>query len=333
MVDLVEFMNSVLSILDTNGLTDVDSVREFVHKRATSELISLTEGLREAMLQSSDPALRGMEKPSLDQANFLPSSSLRGASGCAAWQCRVQKIRILKRYIALYCDMGVVPVNLDWNYSANDGQPDIAAKHHLVGSILALVELRPLIESGLAVVVPEALRLCAKHWEEAVPGYAKIVGSAKKLCELKASKFTATYEPIVAGNQRLGIINFTGPDEYLDHGKISRLLHSFPPWVPIKRRLRRWKIPLSTIRNRGLLLPFFRGVANDELLQGSLSSVDNARYVTDLPGELEFYQLLNKRDALAEQTASLCARLTHTIPLMGDVPIHRILRIRGLDPR
>jgi hypothetical protein len=325
-------MNSLLSILDTNSLTDETSVSEFVHKKSASELLSLTEGLREAMLQDSKSASAEGGQASLDKANFLPSSSLRGASGCEQWECRSQKIRTLARYVALYCDKGIVPINLDWRHETNEGQPSFAERFHLVASILTILELRPLIEAGLVVIVPEVIWLCERHWGEAVPGYKKILKTAETLSNLKANKFNLSYEPVVAGSFRAACLKITGPEKYLDHGKILWLLGSFPSWVPPGRRLRRWKVSPSTIRNRKLLLPFFMAMANDALLQGYFGAVHDARYVTDLAGELEFYQLLNKRDILAERTASLCARLTHTVPLMSEIPIEKVMKVRREDP-
>jgi hypothetical protein len=324
-------MDNLLSILDTNGLTNHARAQEWVHNSASSEIVSLIEGLREAMLQASSALSQNTER-SLDRADFLPSSSLRGSSGCALWDCRAKKIRILSRYIALYCDLAVIPINFDWDYATSEKHQDISSRLSVLASISALIELRPLIEGGLVVVVPEGLRLCKEHWEKAVPGHEKIVNSAIKLCASQAKRFGATYKPFTAGTTRIACVDFTGPDEYIAHGKISRLFTCFPKWVPSKRQLRRWKIPQSTVIKENLVLPFFMPMANDALLQSYFGTTYNARYVTDLPGELEFYRLLSGRDILAEQTASLCARLTHSVPIMEDIPLTTILRTRREDP-
>ena len=76
--------------------------------RELKELESFTEGMRQAM--TDDARLRKPIKVTLDQANYPPSSSLRGDSGCVNWKCRLPKIRRLARYVALYCDTAVIPV-------------------------------------------------------------------------------------------------------------------------------------------------------------------------------------------------------------------------------
>lgn len=73
-------------------------------------------------------------------------------------------------------------------------------------------------------------------------------------------------------------------------------------------------------------------MANDALLQTYFGRAFNARYVTDLPGEAQFFKLLNSSDALAMRTATLCAHLTHSIPLLQDVPLETVLKVRREEP-
>jgi hypothetical protein len=88
----------------------------------------------------------------------------------------------------------------------------------------------------------------------------------------------------------------------------------------------------TTVKRQKLVLRFFLAIANDALLQTYFGSAFNARYVTDLEGEAEFFKLLNEKDELARQTAALCARLAHSVPMMTEIPISAILRLRRDEP-
>jgi hypothetical protein len=86
------------------------------------------------------------------------------------------------------------------------------------------------------------------------------------------------------------------------------------------------------VRSRKLVSRFFLKMANDAFLQSYFGTAFGARYVTDLAGEAEFFKYLYRSDELAIRTASLCARLVHTVPLMTEVPIGTVLKLRRDEP-
>jgi hypothetical protein len=92
------------------------------------------------------------------------------------------------------------------------------------------------------------------------------------------------------------------------------------------------RIPLALVKRGDVLAPVFNTIANDFVLQQYFGVAYNARYVTDLPGEAEFFTEISKNDSLAMQTAALCARLTHTIPMMSDLPLETVLKVRDAEP-
>lgn len=75
----------LLSILDTNGLRDAASVEGFLHRRRYADVVSLAGGLSEAIRSNSRSLLPESPASDLDEASFLPSSSMRGDRGCQAW--------------------------------------------------------------------------------------------------------------------------------------------------------------------------------------------------------------------------------------------------------
>jgi hypothetical protein len=56
------------------------------------------------------------------------------------------------------------------------------------------------------------------------------------------------------------------------------------------------------------------------------------KYLTDLPGEAEFLGASSPNDELRRKTAALCGELVHSVPLLREVPLPTVLRIRQEDP-
>jgi hypothetical protein len=324
-------MSEILSILDANDLTDAGKAKLFAFKRDLGELKTFVSGLRQAMLSDSR-VLVSEDKPSgLDCANYLPSSSMRGESGCRHWECRIPKIRTLARYVALYCDRAVIPVKLAAPGAGRGQFSEALERMEVAGIVGGIIELRPLIEAELATLVPEELHFCKEHWDQEVPDYKRIVAAAKKLAKKNSDRFTVRYRPPERMHDSASLV-FRGPEDYLEHGKIITVLDSIPRWIGDKKSGQGFLLPKETVRERGLVLDFFLRIANDALLQSYFGTAFNARYVTDLAGEADFFTTLYKNDELSRQTAALCARLTHTVPLMNDVPIKTILTLRRNEP-
>jgi hypothetical protein len=325
-------MNRLISIIDEHDLTDFETVQRFIFHRDRKETKTFADAIEAAIRSDAHSRAAEVRSASIDGANFLPSCSLRGDAGCMHWNCRMPKVRTLARYAALYSDKAIVPVRIQFSGKHSDHSSEFLDRFHLGSILLGIIELRPLIEAGIIMLIPEQLSLCSEHWDEAVPEHRRIARTARKLANENISRFHVTYTPPTGPRGHPGF-NFRGPQEYLDHGSIHTVLESPPNWLG-KRKARGHPIELSqaAIRRQKLVLRFFWRMANDAFLQTYFGSAFNARYVTDLEGEAEFFKLLHERDELARQTAALCARLTHSVPLFMEAPVSTVLRLRREEP-
>jgi hypothetical protein len=73
------------------------------------------------------------------------------------------------------------------------------------------------------------------------------------------------------------------------------------------------------------------GIAMDVAAQQVYSTQFNVAYLTNMPGEAQFLKLLQEDDHLAARTDTVCAQLTHSIPLFTELPLDRVMRIRKED--
>jgi hypothetical protein len=322
-------VNRTLSILDANNLTTPESAERFAFTKGTGEIRAFTEGIRQAVLEDTR---RGPERPpTIDDANFLPSCSLRGDGGCDHWTCRAPKIQGMARYVALYCDKAIVPMRLRWTLEGEVLRADTFERGSICSAIMELIELRPLIEAKLALVVPSEIQLCKQHWDEGIPGYERVLKAAHSLARRNARFFSVTYEP-PRGPLGTPAIRFKGPEDYLEHGSIIAKLNSVPKWATSLRPDRPTRLTREIIKKRGLVDRFFLRIANDAFLQTYFGAAFGARYVTDSVGEADFFKTLYGRQELARDTATLCAHLAHTVPLMTDIPINSIIELRRSEP-
>lgn len=322
-------MTNTLSILDANDLVTTEKAEKFAFGRDLKELESFTVGIRRAMID--DGRLTKPKRPNIDEASYLPSASLRGDGGCIHWNCRLPKIRILSRYIALYCDKAIVPVTIRPLEEKLSHESETFARFSLLSRILGIMELRPLIEVGLVTLIPGEVYLCAEHWDEGVPEHKRIMRVAQRLANSNLSQFSVTYRP-PARPFDPAYLDFRGPEEYLEHGQLGTVLHGVPGWLKKAKHTGPVKLSSEAVRKHKLLLHIFGRMANDAFLQSYFGAPFDARFVTDSVGESEFFDSLYRRDTLARRTAALCAQLSHDVPLMADTPIETILKIRRDEP-
>jgi hypothetical protein len=233
-------MDQTLSILDTNSLDTLEGAERFALTRPKSELRDFTDGIRQAMVNDARSLRGASSNKTLDEANYLPGSSIRGDSGCFSPTCRLPKIQALARYIALYCDRAVIPIRLQPVGMDMDHAGETLDRIRLMGGILGIMELRPLIESGLAVLIPEELRLCEEHWNKFVPERKKIINTARRLADTNARRFSVTYHP---AREFLGhpTLEYKGPEDFLEHGQLNQVLDSVPDWIQLGSR-RMWSV-------------------------------------------------------------------------------------------
>ena len=72
----------------------------------------------------------------------------------------------------------------------------------------------------------------------------------------------------------------------------------------------------------------FRQIATETTFYLAYGRVRNARYLTDRRGEAFLLEMLTDDDEIAASSHAMSAYMKHTLPLLGDLPIGALLRIR-----
>jgi len=258
--------------------------------------------------------------------DFLASSSIRGDSFCRA--CARDKVRTLARYAALYCDRVLFPF-----YGLDPVPRDsVAWRARIAERLLVIHDLRPLLEANI-VQLFRPFQFCAEHWELHSRATAPIRKRAANLYRQHLDDFEVIYRPATKGFGPS--IELTGPDDYVEHGRLITVFPKSPDWAPkrmseVDGRSGK-RLSSTTLRKTGIAKRFFDALARDLIFHQIVGEQHNVKYLTDLGGEAVFFAGSTDGDDRKALAAAAIARLSHGVPLFSELPIRTILRIRQQD--
>ena len=319
-------MHPVVTGLERNGLIDPEQIAGRFSSCSYTELCRVWEDLHRSLYEArTTGSERDSGADAVSSLNLLAGCSIRGGH-CA--HCGPRKLADLARFAALYSDRVLVPFELRQpETDSSETRAEFAMR------VISLTLLRPVIEADvLRVVLPE-FHFCPECGKRARATLKEINNAIDELAEVRAKDFQLIYRPCVPERPFLEV---RGPQDYIDHGA-GILLEGVPPWAP--KRLSDVEgspgkvLPLSTIKRNKLLSRFVLGrLREDAVFQQLYGYRYGTKYLTDRPGEAELFRHVSLGDALYKNTAALCARLQHSVPLFSGLPLATILRIRRYDP-
>jgi len=249
------------------------------------------------------------------------------------WGCRAAKASNLARYAALYCDSVIVPVRL--NQHATAETDDFYFKEALAGSILCLQEFRPASEAGILNLVPDTLHFCSDCARDATERFTSTEKTAENFLLRNQEKFSVEYEP-ADSEMPLPRLQIKGPEEYIDHGRVIRLYWQEPDWI---RSLgvggapkSRYRLSPLEVEKSGVVKSILSELSGDAAFQQAYSIKYGAKCLTDLPAQAEVLNIFNEDQRSVQRISSLLAGITHSVPILSELPTANALRIRKEEP-
>jgi hypothetical protein len=321
-------MSQIGDLAERLGLVSPDRIGAIVHGAPVEAFCRIVEVTTSAIFADEKAAA-----DNVSGAAVLASSSLRSDSGCRCWECRQPKLEALARYACLYADRLVIPVSL--TAIQTDEEP---ARFALADLFYKLSVLRPLFDAGIAVFAPDIHcfclncgrnfdALCDEHDSASFDTYLERIGH----------DISVVYRPPT--RRRSWYVELEGPTEYIPHGHLRmQPLGEYartPRWAPksfsrIGGRAGA-EMTAAKIRKYRIGGTHFAQLARDAVIQQYSGVRYNAPYVTDSPVEARFLERVYPRDDATLSMRTLLEQMGHEIPLLMDLPIRRILRIRQSD--
>ena len=230
------------------------------------------------------------------------------------------------RYAALYANKVILPLSLNKPSNVDDASQ---AVHELSFASLSLLHLRPLLDAG--VVYPVVMR--SFHCEHTTKWCDEMVDVVHRATDhmVKAfqREFVVRYQLPEKAPQGVPSIYIEGPEDFLEHGSIVQYFNEGKNW-----RLKSWKFDddgMVELRGPRKLLALdyiFRNIAQDITFYLAYGRNVNSRFLTSLPGETIFLDGLTRDEELAASSEALQEGLTHSVPLLDDLSLAKLLSIR-----
>jgi len=316
-------MNPCLEVLEKYGLVaDEDSFR--VLEFATKPALKLHQELWELVFSRQQEPIS--DNASTDPFSFLASASMRGQSTCSSPFCRLQKLDFLARYTALYANKVLFPLPL-----RHPSKVDTVAdcKDELAHTALIFLRLRTLINAGMVVPVVMRSVHCTHmiRWARELSSLIHEIADDATLAIQK--HFHVIYQTADKAPTGRATVYVEGPEDFLEHGGGVLLVNNERTWRPKKGK----PDPDGNMEIRGpmkllAVREMLNYIANDTTFYLSYGRSQNVRYLSDRPGETFFFDCFNHDEELAASSEAMNAYLTHSLPLLGDLSIATLLRIR-----
>jgi len=319
-------MHKLFEILESHGFISENDVVK-ADQLPKKKLLALYEMVYSAIFtaQYTDIDLDGDGPPDLDPFSFMASASMRADSGCLELGCRMRKLDFLARFAALYANHVTLPLPLEHpdKVSSIDRSRD-----ELFRTLTSMYALRPLIENG--IVRPVTMRTV--HCEHTTVFVGEMQSFVHSVADWGAKQFLSDFEitfqlPEKSPSGR-STVYVDGPEELLDHGSLVVLFDEGPSW-----RAKSWKYDdegKTTLKGKKKLYfieQVFNTIANDTTFYFAYGLQHRSRLLTDRPGEAFLLNMLNQDEEL-QSTSQAMEFLSHSIPLIADIPLSTVIRIR-----
>lgn len=320
-------MKPEIELLEKYGLTrDEDSlaVEEFNAKRFSRLHEELYSGMYKRQLERRPE----QDTSQIDPFSFMASASLRADSTCGHPPCRTAKLDFLGRYTALYANQVILPL---WLSSPNEAaKAPATARYELARSVQSLLHLRPLIESDLIVPVVMRSYHCKHTTQWANRMMNAVRDAARAVARDSSSMFHAVYQLPEYSPTGKSTVYIEGPKDLIEHGEMVGTWNESDKW-----RRKSWRydgdgtVEISGSRKLAHIYNLvFEKIASDTTFFLAFARFHSARYLSDLPGETFLLDALTKDDEVAASNRRMHECLTHLVPLLGDLPVETLLRIR-----
>jgi hypothetical protein len=318
-------------VLEKNGIvSDADCLK--VEELPAEKMQALYESFYRSVRDFQERQLADQaDTPDtrIDPFSFLASASLRSDAACEEILCRLAKLDTLARYTALYANEVIVPLPLDDPSRVNPKRARVLLRN----SCLTMSRLRPLIDVGFAA--PAVMK--SFHCEHTIGWVEEMQrlthDAAQGAARSMSQEFRVVYQLPEKSPTGRSTVYVDGPSDFMEHGGGVVTFDEKPTW-----RLKSWrfdkegKVEVKGDRKLFFVSRTFHQIANDTTFYLAYGRLRSARYLTDLRGEAFLLEGLTQDDELAASSKAMGAFLTHTLPLLGDLSIDTLIRIR-LDER
>jgi len=267
------------------------------------------------------------------QSSFYTFSANTSLSGgpfpCSSAKCRLENLETLVRFAILYADKVYIDNPFE-KYFLLDEKCTDALRLSIIGDIEGLLYLYPFIQKGLVSIQNNVHLLCHQCYEKEL-----LVEQEKKKEFISFSKeleeeLLREAKVFFYNDVEESYFEFIGPEEIINHGSLivtGDLARKFS-----SKKSKKFKNELSLEQiSQYHLLDFIIDPIIDDLLKQSIRvGTYKTQFLTD--NVIQFnYCTKNFKTKKAEMANEIVTELSHSIPVLSDIPTVQLLKIRERD--
>jgi hypothetical protein len=293
----------------------------------TAERTHLTS-TRVALEQLVSAWPEGISPEMSASADTLASASLSGGGHpCGSLKCRAQRAREGARFAALYADH--IRIRDPFERLAHHTLDETGFVEEARAAVAVCLQWKELLTAGIA---SHLAPICPKCATAVISNTACLSDPVSTLVAEISKEFAETSEAVVCRETGdLILIEYTMPPRYMGHRQLNLVLgdKSRKKYAKFLGNRKRRKVSAKDVARFNVFRPMWAPHVEEALVQAIHRDVLGGPYVSDLQMDLDI--AAKSATGEARNAARLLRALRHTVPVVEDVPLSRVLRIREDD--
>lgn len=268
--------------------------------------------------------------------NFYANSTLAGAPyPCSNLDCRMENVASLLRFAALYADKMLTQSPIDKHIEDVEMNRKID-RMNLAGDIIIILNLKPLVLSGIMGFFSSYLCLCDNCLQKISRKEYELKVKIQKISELMykeaSNSINCKLKKDLDGAMYFAI---KGAEEFGFHEQIDIIIGDGNE--KIKKLLKNSKevtLTVDMMNNMGIINHLFNPLINDVFQAQINTCFFSSSYLTNRPYEAKMISQIKSigySKEIIEHTKMVEAGLFHEVPLLDEVKIEEIINLRKKD--
>jgi hypothetical protein len=321
---IIRSMDELFNLVEKYGFVTVGDISK-VPGLPDKRIEQLHQDLFKLIYDAQAERIWGNSSAPVETFSFHASASLRGASGCTSFGCRLNKLDYLSRYAALYASELTFPLSM---VRPKEHQDVEDVREWLFHDLLALLALRPLITENIVVPVVMRSEHCIHEAEFMEMSRELVHEFAQDGAKALLPKFKLLYQLPEKSPSGQPTFYISGPEDYIEHGGLAQPLPEIPDGLPKTGRYNReGMMEVRGSHKKQMVEDLFHSMADNITFYLAYGLKRKARFLSDMRGETDFLEWINHDDDMAAKSVAL-GELQHSVPLLRELPVATILRIR-----
>lgn len=228
-------MDELFTLIEKYGIVTVGDVSKFLDL-PNAKVEQFHQDLFKLIYDAQTERIWGATSAPAETFSFHASASLRGASGCTSFGCRLSKLDYLSRYAALYASELTFPLSM---VRPKEDQDISIVREWLFQDLLALLVLRPLVTENVVIPVVMRSEHCIHEAEFMKMSPRLVYEFSLEGAKALLPEFKLLHQVPEKSPSGLPTLYLSGPEDYIEHGGLAQPLPQPPDWLPRTGRYNR----------------------------------------------------------------------------------------------